>query len=70
MSITKIINQRIGYLEEKLPNRQFLRIHRAYIIATDKIKSFSTSVIEVGDLELPIGRQYKTEVMKALGIQE
>ncbi|SDG91633.1 LytR/AlgR family response regulator transcription factor [Chitinophaga filiformis] len=65
-----ITYQRIGYLEEKLPDIQFLRIHRAYIIATDKIKSFSTSVIEVGDLELPIGRQYKTEVMKALGMRE
>lgn len=65
-----ITYQRISYLEEKLPDIQFLRIHRAYIIATDKIKSFSTSVIEVGDLELPIGRQYKAEVMKALGIRE
>lgn len=65
-----ITYQRIGYLEEKLPDIQFLRIHRAYIIATDKIKSFSTAVIEVGDQELPIGRQYKAEVMKVLGIRE
>jgi len=64
-----ITYQRISYLEEKLPDMQFLRIHRAYVIATDKIKSFSASVIEVGDLELPIGRQYKTAVMKALGMQ-
>jgi DNA-binding LytR/AlgR family response regulator len=62
--------QRISYLEEKLPDNQFLRIHRAYIIATEKIKSFSSAVIEVGDQELPIGRQYKPAVMKALGIQE
>jgi DNA-binding LytR/AlgR family response regulator len=62
--------QRISYLEEKLPDGQFLRIHRAYIIATDKIKSFNSAVIELGDQELPIGRQYKTEVMKALGIKE
>jgi two-component system, LytTR family, response regulator len=65
-----ITYQRISYLEEKLPDIKFLRIHRAYIIATDKIKSFSASVIEVGDLELPIGSQYKAEVMKALGMQE
>lgn len=60
--------QRISYLEEKLPDRRFLRIHRAYIIATDKIRSFNASMIEVGSQELPIGRQYKAEVMKALGI--
>lgn len=62
--------QRISYLEEKLPDRRFLRIHRAYIIATDKIRSFNSSVIEVGGQELPIGRQYKPEVMKALGMQD
>lgn len=62
--------QRIGYLEEKLPDKRFLRIHRTYIIATDKIKSFNSAVIEVGDQELPIGRQYKIEVMRALGIVE
>jgi len=62
--------QRISYLEEKLPDGRFLRIHRAYIIATDKIRSFNSTVIEVGGQELPIGRQYKLEVMKALGVQE
>lgn len=62
--------QRISYLEEKLPDRQFLRIHRAYIIAADKIKSFNNSMIEIAGQELPIGRQYKPEVMKALGIYD
>lgn len=60
--------QRISYLEEKLPDRRFLRIHRAFIIATDKIRSFNSSMIDVGGQELPIGRQYKAEVMKILGI--
>lgn len=65
-----ITYQRITYLEEKLPDEQFLRIHRSYIIAIDKIKSFSATLIDVGGLELPIGRQYKAEVMKALGHTE
>lgn len=60
--------QRISYLEEKLPDGRFFRIHRAFIIATDKIRSFSSSAIEVGGQELPIGRQYKADVMKMLGI--
>lgn len=62
--------QRLTYLEEKLPDSQFLRIHRSYIIALDKISSFSSTLIEIGQEELPIGRQYKPEVMKALGITE
>ncbi|ASZ12733.1 LytTR family DNA-binding domain-containing protein [Chitinophaga pendula] len=62
--------QRLTYLEEKLPDTHFLRIHRSYIIALDKISSFSNTLIEIGQEELPIGRQYKPEVMKALGVTE
>ncbi len=62
--------QKISYLEEKLPDEKFIRIHRSYIIAVDKIKSFNTSFIDIGNEEIPIGRLYKTEVMKALGVAE
>lgn len=61
--------QRIAYLEEKLPDEQFLRIHRSYIIAVDKISSFNTAFIEVENEELPIGRLYRADVMKALGMR-
>jgi DNA-binding LytR/AlgR family response regulator len=62
--------QKISYLEEKLPDEKFIRIHRSYIIAVDKIKSFNTSFIDIGSEEIPIGRLYKPEVMKALGVAE
>ncbi|MBO9727294.1 MAG: response regulator transcription factor [Chitinophaga sp.] len=61
-----ITYQRITYLEEKLPDEKFLRIHRSYIIAIDKITAFGASLIEIAGLELPIGRQYKDAVMKVL----
>ncbi|MEC5146393.1 LytTR family DNA-binding domain-containing protein [Chitinophaga sp. 212800010-3] len=61
-----ITYQRITYLEEKLPDEKFLRIHRSYIIAIDKIKAFTASLIEVGGEELPVGRLYKEEVMKRI----
>jgi DNA-binding LytR/AlgR family response regulator len=62
--------QRISYLEEKLPDENFQRIHRSFIVAMNKIKSFNAAFIEIGDQELPIGRQYKAAVMKALGFNE
>ena len=61
--------QKISYLEEKLPDEKFIRIHRSFIIAVDKIKSFNTTFIDIGNEEIPIGRLYKTEVMKALGVE-
>ena len=59
--------QKISFLEEKLPEDKFLRIHRSFIVATDKIQAFSTTGVEIGDKELPIGRNYKNEVMEILG---
>jgi DNA-binding LytR/AlgR family response regulator len=61
-----ITYQRITALEEKLPDDKFLRIHRSFIIARDKIKSFTASSVEIGEEELPIGRQYKDVVLQAL----
>jgi DNA-binding LytR/AlgR family response regulator len=61
-----ITQQKIGYLEESLPKHVFLRIHRSFIAAVNKIESYSASEIEIGKIQLPIGRNYKNEVMKVL----
>jgi len=58
--------ERISYLEEKLPDDLFIRIHRSFIVAIDHIQSFSSLHIQVADSELPIGRLYKNEVLKQL----
>lgn len=59
--------QRISYLEEKLPEEYFMRIHRSYIVAKDKIEAFANTYVEIGGKEIPIGRNYKREVSKILG---
>jgi len=61
--------QRISYMEEKLPEDKFKRIHRSFIVALDKVDAFSSPSVEIGDIELPIGRNYRSEVLKALNQQ-
>lgn len=58
--------QRISYLEEKLPDNKFLRIHRSYIIALDKVISFSAQAVNIGQKSIPIGRHYKNETLKVV----
>ena len=58
--------QRISYMEEKLPEDKFMRIHRSYIIALDKVDAYSTPAVEIGEMEIPIGRNYRSAVLKAL----
>lgn len=58
--------QKISYLEQKLPEDCFLRIHRSFIVPIRRIDAFSTVGVEIGGKEIPIGRNYKPDVMKVL----
>lgn len=58
--------QRISYLEEKLPADKFLRIHRSFIIALDRVNAYTVHSVKVGTMEIPIGRNYKLEALKVL----
>jgi DNA-binding LytR/AlgR family response regulator len=62
-----VTKQKISYLEQKLPEGRFLRIHRSFLIALNKIQAFSPNHVEINSQELPIGRSYKSEVAKILG---
>lgn len=64
MIITK---QSISSVEAMLPEKQFVRTHRSYIVSTIHIKSFTSELIEIKDGEIPIGKLFRNEVLKALG---
>ena len=61
-----VTKQKISYLEEKLPEEIFLRIHRSFLVSIPKIEAFSPNHVEIAGKELPIGRSYKNVVSKAL----
>ncbi len=41
-----------------LPKHEFMRVHRSFIIATSKITAFTKFDIELGERNIPIGRNY------------
>ncbi len=51
---------------ESLPEGKFIRIHRSYIIAKDKINFLSTKSVEVEANLLPIGKTYLKTVKHCL----
>lgn len=61
-----ISKQKISVLEELLPEDQFCRIHKSFIIATTKVESYYTYSVEILGKELPIGRNYKQQALKCL----
>ncbi len=62
-----VTQQKISYLEESLPKENFLRIHRSFIVNREKIDAYSATDMEIGKHHVPIGRNYKNDVMKVLG---
>lgn len=61
-----IVKQAISAVEEMLPDSEFIRIHRSYVVAINKIKTYTATHLEVAGKELPIGRLFKKEVERAL----
>lgn len=61
-----VTKQSISSLEEALPKNNFVRIHRSFIVAINKIESFTNDTIEIAKQELPISRMYRHEVDKIL----
>jgi DNA-binding LytR/AlgR family response regulator len=62
--------QTIAYYEELLPQEQFIRIHRSYLVAVAKIEAISESRIEVMGRELVIGGNYKQLVFDRLKVRQ
>jgi DNA-binding LytR/AlgR family response regulator len=61
-----VTKYQLGQIEEHLPKGDFLRIHRSFIVSKEKIEAFTSSEIEVGNKQLPIGRSYKELVNNLL----
>lgn len=64
-----ITQQKISYLEESLPRRQFLRIHRSFIVNLEHIDAYTAADVEISKMQIPIGRNYKNDVIKVLSKQ-
>jgi DNA-binding LytR/AlgR family response regulator len=61
--------QAISHIEKDLPTDSFLRIHRSFIVAKDRITAFTAHSVHLGEKELPISRGYKEEVSKILKLR-
>ncbi|HYF31676.1 MAG TPA: LytTR family DNA-binding domain-containing protein [Chitinophagaceae bacterium] len=59
-----VIKQSISTMEEILPPTLFVRIHRSFIVAINKITAFTNHDVEIGSTEIPIGRLYSYKMQQ------
>ncbi len=57
----------LGQIEEMLAKNQFIRVHRSFLVAKEKIDAFSATDVEIAGKHIPIGRNYKEQVHSLLG---
>lgn len=61
-----VTKMQLGELEKSLEGSGFLRVHRSFIVAIRHIEAFTATEVTAGGREIPVGRQYKETVVKAL----
>ena len=61
-----VTRETISAIEAKLPQKDFLRIHRSYIVSLNKIESFTNEEVTVNRKAIPISRSYKKDVLNHL----
>jgi DNA-binding LytR/AlgR family response regulator len=54
-------------LDEKLPSRRFMRVHRSFIVALDKITSMTKNSLQIGKKTIAVGDQYKDAFNQFVG---
>lgn len=53
-----LVHKSLTSITEELPDTNFIRIHRSFTIAIDKVKSVEGNLVEIATTKIPIGRKY------------
>lgn len=56
----------LGDLTAILGDQHFLRVHRSFVVALERIDAYSKAEIDIAGKKIPIGRTYRTNVLDQL----
>jgi DNA-binding LytR/AlgR family response regulator len=61
-----ITRQTLKNLEDILPDQEFIRIHRSYIVPIHRLDSWTTYSVNIKENEIPVGRTYRKSIQRLL----
>ena len=61
-----LINETMKNLQEELPDRSFIRVHKSFIISRNRIKYIEGNYIQVENKSIPIGATYRNDVLASI----
>ena len=56
--------QSLKHMEDMLPEKNFPRVHKSFMISISKVNNIEGNMIRIGDTTIPIGRTYKNDFME------
>jgi DNA-binding LytR/AlgR family response regulator len=65
-----VVYERLGYMEAKLPESKFVRVHKSFIVSLNKVSKYNNEVLNINQHEIPLGRIYKQNFLSKVGSQE
>lgn len=54
-----IVNESLASLVERLPDNQFMRVHKSFLVNIGNVTSYGHNQLHIGQLKVPIGQSYK-----------
>ena len=61
-----VASEKLGFMEAKLPDDKFIRVHKSFIIARDKLLSYNADQVTLVNQTLPLGRLYKVAFFRKI----
>lgn len=65
-----VVYERLGYMEAKLPESKFVRVHKSFIVSLKKVSKYTNEVLNINQYEIPLGRMYKQNFLSKVGLHE
>lgn len=63
-----VVHATLKSIEEKLPASKFIRVHRSYIVAINKIDYIQEGTISIGKTSIPVADTHKSNLNKRLNL--
>jgi len=61
-----VVKGSVKSMQQLFPAAQFIRVHKSFIVAKEKIRRIEKHRIIIGDHQIPIGRNYKEELERKI----
>lgn len=63
-----VIHATLKLFEDRLPVPKFMRVHRSFIIAMDKIDYIEENIVYINNIPVPISESYRAQFLKRLNL--